>query len=311
MLLAGKQSRLDALPRWIARSTALLLLAGIVPLTTWWRTGDLRWIDAYFHYPGALFLIGCSLLFTWLSYECWSKFSPGDLLRPAWLLILLSGAVQAVGGVITHVFGRPSHVNPLHYLPAQRGQELIRQASEIGRGLSPLYMIFLAIALFYVLRACRRNGILGRLKSIDLALLAIVLGYTVYFLIAVVFPEKQEPISWGRAIGWTSDPLLCVLLFEAILIRRSIANMGWGLISRCWLSFTVALFLTSLGDICLWMSMKGYFPAPIDALSWYIWFLPSAAYVLGPAYQLQAMVHAIDTASAGRSALPEMVASET
>lgn len=131
-------------------------------------------------------------------------------------------------------------------------------------------------------------------------LLGVVAAYTVDFFATVVLaPYRGEPASGAqRILSWTSDPLLCILLFQAILIRRSVANMGRGLIARCWLSFTAAIFATSVGDIGLWAWSRGYLPEFLQAASWYVWFVASAAYALGPAYQLQAILHA--TARSGR-----------
>jgi len=81
--------------------------------------------------------------------------------------------------------------------------------------------------------------------------------------------------------------------------------MGWGLIARCWFSFTAAIFLTSLGDIGLWAWSKGFLSHGFEAASWYVWFLASAAYALGPAYQLKAMLHA--TTGGGNEQIAETV----
>ena len=252
------------------------------------------WIRAYFYYPGALFFIGCSLLEGWLAYLCWQRFRPGDLLRPAWFLIALSALLSIVGGLVSHILGQASHLNPLFYLPADRSDAAIRTALDIGHIFSPVYMALLAAGLYHVVRACRRNGILGRLHAFDMLLLGIVFVFTAYSVSTIVMTARsaEQAPTLGTIIGWASDPLLCILLLEAILIRRSTANMGWGLISRCWLSFTVAIFLTSVGDIGLWASAYHYLPYSLEVSSWYIWFVASAAYAVGPAYQLQAMLRA-------------------
>jgi hypothetical protein len=283
--------RTETIPLWILSSTVALLLVGVAAFYAWWHSGNPLWIRAYFYYPGAFFFLACSVIEGWLAYLCWREFAPGDLLRPAWFLIALSAATQVAGGLVSHILEHRSIVNPLSYLPPERAEAAMRTAVDIARVSGPLYMIFLAWGLFYVVRACRRNGILGRLKAIDYALLAIVVAFTVHFVISLALSSQpnREPATTPTVIGWMSDPLLCVLLFEAILIRRSTANMGWGLISRCWLSFTVAVFLTSVGDIGLWAAASRHLPYALEAASWYVWFIASAAYALGPAYQLEAM----------------------
>lgn len=43
-----------------------------------------------------------------------------------------------------------------------------------------------------------------------------------------------EPASLSRVMGWASDPLLTILLVEAVVLRCSVADAGWGLLSECW-----------------------------------------------------------------------------
>jgi len=288
--------REDAVPRRIVSSTVVLLLAGVLAFAAWWHTGDPVWIRAYFYYPGALFFIACSLLEVSLSYRCWRQFSPGDLLRPAWFVILLSAVARLMGGLVRHIGGLETWLNPLSYLPANWSHSLTQRSFELGELFSPLSMALLAIGLIQVLRACRRHGVLGNLRPLDIVLLTGVTLYTVYYFSQVVFSplHPEGPVTLRKMIAWTSDPLLCVLLLEAILIRRSTANLGWGWISRCWVSYTAAILLTSLGDIGLWASAHGLVPYWLEAASWYVWFIASASYALGPAYQLRAMLCAVD-----------------
>lgn len=287
--------RIAQLRRLIIWALFLILVIGLAAALLWWQTGNPKWVHAFFSYPGALFLVGCSCVQLWLSIQCRQNFSEGDLLRPAWLLIALSAAAQLAGGIFTQILATESHLNPLLLLPVAVKGPAIQAMGAYGPLFSPLYMLFLVFGLFYVLKACRENGILRGFRAIDILLLGIVAAYTIDFFATVVFaPHKGTPIaSPHRILSWTSDPLLCILLSQAILIRRSVANMGWGLIARCWLCFTIAIFATSVGDIGLWAWSRGYLPEALQAASWYVWFVASAAYVLGPCYQLQAILHAI------------------
>jgi hypothetical protein len=286
--------RIAKVPAAIFLATGFLLITGFAASLASWRTGDIRWIRWFFSYPGTLFLVGCSVLQACLSFQCWARFSPGDLLRPAWLLISISAFGQLLGGAISQILGSESHLNPLRLVSTPAREDILRAATTYGPLFSPLYMVFLVAGLFYVLKACQQNGILGRLRPVDILLLVIVIAYTVNFLATVVFGASHDKSTTTvhEILDWTSDPLLCILLFQAIFIRRSFANMGLGLIARCWLSFTAAIFATSLGDIGLWAWWKGYLPHALEIASWYVWFLASAAYALGPAYQLQAMLQA-------------------
>ncbi len=281
------------LPRIILLTTVALLATGFAAGVAWWQTGNPVWIRFVFSYPGALFFVATSAVQLWLSFRCARLFSVGDLLRPAWVLIALSALARLAGDII-RLFAMTSRLNPLLLFPGEFTRAVMVKAAEYGPLLNPVYMLFLAFGLLYVLRACRQNGIVGRLAGADIVLIGLVVAYTVNFFAGAVFaPGVAAP---GRTVqkilSWTSDPLLCILLFQAILIRRSASNMGWGLIARCWLSFTAAIFATSVGDIGLWAWSRGYLPHSLQAASWFVWFLASAAYAVGPAYQLRAMLHA-------------------
>ena len=280
------------MPRLIFWSILLLLLLALASFAAWWATGDRIWMRAFFDYPGVLFFVGCSLLGLRLSYLCWRQFAPGDAMRPAWLLIVLFGLSQLAGGVLAHLLGNESFLNPLYYLPSSHG--LIRTAAYTGGLFSPISMLFLAAGLFRVVQICRKNGVLAGLKTFDFLLLGIVTAYTIHYFTAVVFSSQhpEGPVTTGKIVTWMSDPLLCVLLLQAILLRRSAANMGWGLIGRCWAAFTAAIFLTSVGDIGLWASARGVIPFGLQAASWYVWYPATACFAVAPAYQLQAMLRA-------------------
>jgi hypothetical protein len=132
------------------------------------------------------------------------------------------------------------------------------------------------------------------LQPVDYLLLVLVLGFTlrqghqIYFLVA----EESKPLTLSAILTWFNDPLLSCLLVEAVLIRRAVVSMGWGLVSKSWGAYTVAIFLTSLAHMITWANRYGYIRWQLGAIAWYLWFVVTAAYALGPAYQLQASIRA-------------------
>lgn len=200
-------------------------------------------------------------------------------MKPAWALILLSFVCRFSGDLLTHA------------LSVNSNQALKEIGQVIG---GPGSMVLLAGGLLLVLRVYRRLGMLARLMPFDYALLVAVIGYTLLFTYDLLrwLGESPAPVTTLKAINWLSDPLLSLLLFEAIFIRRSVIQMGSGLISRCWGAFTAGIFFTSMGDMGIWAVSQGYLQWPQSAGAWYVWFLASAAYALGPAYQAKAMSHA-------------------
>lgn len=200
-------------------------------------------------------------------------------MNSAWALILLSFVCRFSGDLLTHA------------LSVNSNQELKEIGQVIG---GPGSMVLLVIGLLLVLRVYRRLGMLARLRTLDYALLVAVIAYTLRFTYDLLrmLVEAPAPVTALKAINWLSDPLLSLLLFEAIFIRRSVIQMGLGLISRCWGAFTAGIFFTSVGDMGIWAVAQGYLQWPQSSITWYVWFLASAAYALGPAYQAKAMSQA-------------------
>jgi hypothetical protein len=258
---------------YILLGTGLHLFIALLTYLAWIATGNDLWLAYFFDFQGALFFLLCDFIGFWLSLAVWRKLSPGDAMKTAWSLISLSFVLRVICDILTQLLGINS--------------SLLGQV--IG---GPGAMILLAGGLLVALRVYRRLGMLARLTLLDYILVGAVATYTLRFTYDLLRWQSDAPVSLLKAINWLSDPLLSLLLFEAIFIRRSVIRMGPGLISRCWGAFTAGIFFTSVGDMGLWAVAQGYLNWPQSSITWYIWFLASAAYALGPAYQAQAMCRA-------------------
>lgn len=283
-----------SLPRAIVRVTCVQVAVGLATLLAYLLSGNERWIRAYFDYQGALFFVAVGALEFFLTLLARRQFYADEPLRKAWSLIMLASAVRWVGLVFANWFNVPSYINPRFYFAQPWDTESAASLREFGLLLGPIHMLLLAVGLGMVLWLYRRLGILANLKLVDYALLALVLAFTlrqghqIYHLVA----QENDPLTLTAVLNWVTDPLLSCLLVEAILIRRAVVSMGWGLISKSWGSYTVAIFLTSLAHMLTWADRYGYIPWQVGAIAWYIWFVVTAAYALGPAYELQASIRA-------------------
>jgi hypothetical protein len=275
-------TRQTSLPQLILLGTGIHLFIALLIYLAWVATGNDLWIISFFNYQGALFFLLCSGIGFGVSLMVWRQFSPGDAMRPAWFLIFLSFALRLSGDVLTHLLSINSSSSPM----------ALKELGQVVGG--PGAMVLLAGGLLLVLRMYRRLGLLARLTVFDYVLVGAVTAYTLRFAYDLLEwqSDSPAPVTILKAIKWLSDPLLSLLLFEAIFIRRSVIRMGSGLISRCWGAFTAGIFFTSVGDMGLWAVAQGYLNWPQSSITWYVWFLASAAYALGPAYQAEAMSRA-------------------
>jgi hypothetical protein len=279
-------------PAQILLLTAGYLGVGLVAFAIWRLSGNDVWIEGFFQIPGALILVwlaATALLFT--ARIC-RRFFPGEPMRSAWQLIAFSAASELAGSILTQIFGTKSRLNPLTYLPGGAGPvSVLRSVGVILDG--PLRFALLAAALFLILRLYRRSGFLGQYAPLDWAALAGFGFYVVREAMQVMAAHRQgKQFSLAEILNFPADPLLWVLLAQALRLFRSVRKMGAGWIGNCYGAFSAGIFLILVGDLAIWATNWGYLPWPWSAVGWYVWVPASAAFALAPAYQWEAMRHA-------------------
>jgi hypothetical protein len=165
----------------------------------------------------------------------------------------------------------------------------------------PLQMLLLAAGLGYLLRLCRRSGIVARFQPSDWVLLSIA-GLETYFEISYLVGTVRGGgvLTLYDYLMATTGPLLILLLIEANLVRSYMGTLNRGMVAKCWSAFAVAIFLTSLGNLGIWLNLHGYLPPGIVSVTWYIWFLSATAYTLGPAWQIEAIQSACGVVGVSR-----------
>lgn len=273
---------------WI---TGVHVSIGLALWVIWLLTQDEGWIRYYFDYQSPVFFISCAGLEVYLSLVALFQFSAGEPMRAAWCFIALAAFLRLIGLTTAHLLSVNSLLNPVIILIESQSRSQTKELHQLGLAISgPIHMAMLACGLFVVLMVCRQFKMLAKLKNIDYLLIAIVGLFTLrqVYEIATNLPSSTSPVTVQILLQWITDPLLSILLFEAILIRRCVLNMGWGYVSKCWGAFTTAIFITSLGDMGIWASAYQYLPWPMSSITWFIWFFASAGYALGPAYQVEA-----------------------
>jgi hypothetical protein len=272
-----------SVPWWIVLMTAVVGAVCIAASAVSITGGNYVWLNLAFRYPGGLLLICLAGAELRLAIAARERFGPGDLLRPAWTLVAAAGAAHLCGELMTQVFAEGCITHPA--LAALPGAEAVRRAGLTVGG--PLRCAILAIGLGFVVRAALRSGLLPRLTATDAAM---VLASGVFAVLqlheATHYGDREYSVH--EIAGFATDPLLTVLLAEALLTRRLLRNLGWERLARCWTAVAAGSALTTLGDIGIWASWHNFLPWPWSATQWFVWFLASAAFALGPACQLQA-----------------------
>ena len=279
---------------WI---TGCYLAVGLCLWFIWIATQQEVWIRFFFDHAGALFFVGMAGVEFCLGVLCYRQFSAGEPLRRAWLLISIGSACRLIGMVTAHILGAQSFLNPYLWHRPSAG-DAVASFRRMGLAMSgPIHMMLLAAGLFQVLLVYRRVGLAARLRGVDWILLAVVVSFTCgQGYEVLVSRSSSRPLTVYAVLNWMTDPLLSFLLMEAILIRRYVLHMGRGLIAQCWGAYTKAIFATSLGSIGMWAMNYQHIPLPLSSLTWYVWFVVSAAFAVGPAFQLQAIRRANERA---------------
>ena len=261
--------------------------------TLWLLRGNETLFRYYFGYEDPLFLVACTFLECVLANAARRQFSSGQLLRRAWSLITIAALFHVVGMILSHILCTDSYINPLFacHVSWYKGAKAILTPLSFFIG-GPLHMAVLVGGLFLALRLYRKHGIRKQLKGIDWIILGAVVAYTLHVAYVLIHrrfgvsrPFHLYPLEF---LTWANDPLLCVLLFEAIFLRRSVVQLGRGYVAKCWGAYVVAIFMTSLGSMITWATNYSILPYPESAFGWYMWPLVYTAYALAPIYQVEA-----------------------
>jgi hypothetical protein len=277
----------------VLRVTGAYLAIGLVWFAVWRWTGNDRWIEEFFKIPGALLLVSLATIQLWFSLMVLREFSPEQPMRKAWTLIAYSAGFDLAGAICIQVLAIHSALNPLTSMAWWDGSTAnsIRDFGVVLGGTCRFAL--LAAGLAWALRVYRRSRLLARLTALDWIVLS-----TVAIYMALEFHGVVKALRSGRqftpamVLEWPTDPLLLLLLAEALLLYRSVQQMGSGWIGRCWRAFSVAIFLTVAGDISIWATSWGYLPWPWSSLGWYIWLPAAAAFALAPVCQFEAIHYA-------------------
>ena len=277
----------------------LAFMAVSVAVFAWWQlTGEVAWVEFVFAAPGALLLAWLSAVQLWASLKVCGEFSPGEPMRAAWQLISVSALFDLAGTLGIQIFGANPTLNPLTHF-SWWSTELGASIAAVGHILQGTCRLgLLAAGLFAVLRLYRESGFLGRLRLTDWALLGAFAAYCAREALDLIRSWRAwNPPGWRMVLVWPVDPLLCLLLAEALLLHRSVRRTGNGLVGRCWRTFSAGIFLILLGNVFSWATSYGYLPWPWSSMGWFVWFPAAASFALAPAYQLEA----IRWASSGRA----------
>jgi hypothetical protein len=204
--------------------------------------------------------------------------------------LFLSACCRLIGAAFAQVLSAQIPWNPLVlYKAFQKGQSGVLHSFGLVVG-GPLAMALLAAGLMRVIALQRRMGILGRLSLLDKSAIGILCVFTMgqLFEIVKLLLAHRVPLTLAQSLLWFSDPLLTVLLSETVSLRRSVLNMGQGLVARCWGMMALGVAFTVAGDAMVWANWHGIIPPVIQPVEWFIWFFAATAYASAPCYQVEA-----------------------
>lgn len=275
--VAGSDRAEARVPAWLVRAMVAYLAAAVLLHLAWSATGHAVWMTA-FRALTATFLVSMTMAAAAQAMAARACFSGTDPLRIVWTLLVVAALVRCAGhGVAGSALFSPPEA-----------AAWVQQVGRVAAG--PLYLLVVGVALSCVVRLYGRLGLLVRLTPLDFVPIAGVALFAWQFLrdLATWRAQASQQASALDVIGWTSDPLLALVLLAAVVIRRAAVHMGAGHVSRCWSAFAAGILLTSAGDVGLWAGAHGYVTWPWISLVWYVWPLAETAYALAPAWQLVA-----------------------
>jgi len=280
-------------PRFIIRVGAVYLGVSLLIWAAWMLSGNFAPVAAWFAYADAPFLILSALLEFFLAAAAAGQFEDHEPLHPAWILISAAAGLRVLSLVLGHWLGANVPLNPIVWA----GRTVPSWINVVGMflGGAPTLAI-LAAGLWRVARLYRSLGFRQQLRMTDWILLLAACCYTIctFSIVVHLLYLGKKTAGLLEMMSWTADPLLCVLLFEALILLRSVRLMRGGLVASCWYAYVIAVALTILGDVSIWAEAYNLVPWPWRSLSWYVWYAAATAFAAAPAFQLEAIRRAWD-----------------
>ena len=284
---------LESAPRWILVFLGAYGTISLLVLYLWNAAGQTLSAQGTSDSTSALSVTGMAAVNLWLCLVVLRSFPAGSPLRSTWMLLTLAAAAQAASGVITEFLGTLWLLNPLFWPEPSKSGLIgqIRQAALIG---GPLRLVLLAAALLAVLRILRKFGFPAQPTFGDWAVSGMVCMFTLSrFGEACAASLAGTPISQANWISLAGLPILCVLSMEAMLLRRSVAAMGNGLISRGWTALGYGILLTVAGEVVLWVLPHYSQTLPLAMVRAFLPLTIGSVFALVPACQVAAQRRAI------------------
>ncbi|MBS1827120.1 MAG: hypothetical protein JST93_17515 [Acidobacteria bacterium] len=274
-------------PRQLAAVSMGAFGVSVLSAVMWAITGDMNWTVKFFQYPGAWFLVFTCVAQLYLSYSVWKGFESGEPMEVAWFLLTMAAAVRLLGTSISQLL-RPILMEYRWLDPT-----VVRDMGIVMS--SPLMFLLLGCGLFLVLRVYRQLGLLRMLTKVDYLLIGLSVLFCLHQGKEVIewLPDLKRRFNVFAMLNWASDPLLSLLLVESIILWRSGRHLAGGYIGHCYGAFAMAVMLTSLGNVGLWIEAWGLLPWPYRAVVWFVWIPAAAWFAVAPAYMAQGMARAM------------------
>jgi hypothetical protein len=288
---------LESAPQWILTFLGAYVTVCLLVLYLWNAAGQAFSMQGTSDSTSALSVTAMAAVNLWLCLVVLRSFPAGSPLRSTWMLLTLAAAARAASGVVTEFLGTFWLLNPLWGGEQARSGLIlqIRQAALIAGG--PIRLALLAAAMLAVLRVVRKYGFPVRPTFGDWAVSGIVCMFTLSRLgESCAASLAGRPISQADWISLAGLPILCVLSMEAMLLRRAVARMGKGLVSRGWVALGYGILLTVTGEVVLWVLPHFSQTLPLAVVCALVPLTIGSAFALVPAYQLVAQRRALKPA---------------
>jgi hypothetical protein len=285
---------LDAAPRWIVMFLGAYLMVHLFVLYIWNASGQVFSLQGTSGSGSALSVTGMAGVDLWLCLLVLRSFPAGSPLRSAWMLITLSAAARTAAGVLAQFLGTDWLLNPLAWNGhAKSGLvERIWLIAQMAGG--PVRLVLLAAAMRLVLRTFRKIGFPVRPSATDWAMSGIFCLFMVCrFSEAGIASLAGRPVGMENWISLAGLPTLCVLFLQAMLLRRSVAQMGNGLITRAWVALVYAVLLTGAAEVVSWVIPYFSDNLPLAMFGSLMRLPIAAAFALVPAYQVATQYRAM------------------
>jgi len=220
MMRKSSLDGIESAPRWIVMFLGAYLVVHLFALYFWNMAGSAFSIEGTSGGTSGLSVTAMAAVGLWLCLLVLRSFPPGAPLRPAWMLITLAAAIEAISGALAQLLGSNWLLNPLMWGGQERAGliEQIRHGAAIAGGPVQLALLAAGIGLLLLKNWARLGSIAYAIYKMIFVVANLIVLYTALGAMLQKALQNAPAVVVGIAAVSSAVGVVISLAYPGLLI---------------------------------------------------------------------------------------------